>query len=76
MNIYRPTDGYTEPGTWISYQDTDSIKAYTDYVKRMGINGAFAFDISMDDLNGFTLTNEIYNSFGDYSYGKHRTRSE
>ena len=42
----------------------------------MGINGAFAFDISMDDLNGFTLTNEIYNNFNDYSYGKYTKRRQ
>merc|ERR1712115_658730 len=31
--MVTPKDGYTAPGTWLSYQDTDTVKAIVDFAK-------------------------------------------
>lgn len=41
-------DGWTTPGTWVSYNDKQSMAAITAYAKAHGLGGVFAFDTSMD----------------------------
>ena len=36
--------GYTEAGTWLSYNNPKSVSAICAYAKKMGVGGAFAFD--------------------------------
>ena len=61
--MINPKDGYTESGVWVSYLDTDGVKAIVDYAKKKELGGAFAFDISMDSQSGgaftYKLTKEI-----------------
>lgn len=61
-------DGYTAPGTWITYNDVDSVKAITQYAIANGLAGVFVFDVSMDSISGgsfdFTLTNTIAAALG------------
>eukprot|EP00618_Florenciella_parvula_P001394 CAMPEP_0119521112 /NCGR_PEP_ID=MMETSP1344-20130328/36919_1 /TAXON_ID=236787 /ORGANISM="Florenciella parvula, Strain CCMP2471" /LENGTH=533 /DNA_ID=CAMNT_0007559059 /DNA_START=6 /DNA_END=1607 /DNA_ORIENTATION=+ len=44
-------DGYTEAGTWVSYNDLESMTAITDYVNELELGGAFVFDFSMDTVD-------------------------
>lgn len=60
------SDGYTEAGTWITYNDKKSIHEITSYAMSKGLAGVFVFDTSMDTLsstnNGgfsFELMNQI-----------------
>ena len=53
-------DGYTAPGIWISYNDEKSVKKLVSHSMNKNMSGIFAFDISMDTPNTFTLTNYIY----------------
>jgi len=63
-------DGWTEPGTWISYNDPTSVAAITNWAKAQGLSGVFAFDTSMDSIanNQFTydLTNKIADTLGGH----------
>jgi len=43
-------DGYTEAGTWITYNSLESIEGITQYAVDNGLAGVFAFDSSMDTL--------------------------
>lgn len=43
-------DGYTEAGTWATYNSLESIEAITQYAMDNGLAGVFAFDSSMDTL--------------------------
>ena len=43
-------DGYTEAGTWATYNSLESIEAITQYAMDNGLVGVFAFDSSMDTL--------------------------
>jgi len=54
-----PTDGYTAAGSWLSYQDTDTVKAIVDFAKSKNLGGAFAFDISMDSMDGSTFSYKL-----------------
>ena len=44
-------DGYTEAGTWVSYNDLESMTAITDFVNELELGGAFVFDFSMDTID-------------------------
>jgi len=44
-------DGYTEAGTWITYNGKKSIAALTKYSMDQGMGGVFVFDTSMDTLS-------------------------
>jgi len=63
-------DGWTEAGTWISYNDLTSVAAITNYAKTEGLAGVFVFDTSMDGItnNQFTydLTNKIADTMGGH----------
>jgi len=63
-------DGWTEPGTWISYNDLTSVTAITNWLKTQGLAGVFVFDTSMDSIsnNQFTydLTNKIADTLGGH----------
>lgn len=57
-------DGYTEAGTWITYNGKQSIHEITQYSMDKGLAGVFVFDTSMDTVasaNGesFELMNQI-----------------
>ena len=57
-------------GTWISYNDADSIKAIVDYGKKLNVAGIFLFDASMDSIaNGgfqFKLHNLVADELGGH----------
>jgi chitinase len=63
-------DGWTEPGTWISYNDLTSVAAITSWSNSQGLSGVFVFDTSMDSIsnNQFTydLTNKIADTLGGH----------
>merc|ERR1712127_209477 len=62
-------DGYTEAGTWITYNSVESTKAISQYVVDKGLAGVFAFDSSMDTLkdpnNGGEFSFELMNAMAD-----------
>jgi GH18 family chitinase len=51
-------DGYTAPGTWITYTGPDSAKLIVEYARSKGLAGVFTFDSSMDTMS----------SGGDFTY--------
>lgn len=59
-------DGWTPAGTWITYNDIDSITAIVEYAASMGLGGIFVFDASMDTVapgGGFTY--KVMNAIAD-----------
>ena len=61
-------DGYTTPGTWITYNGARSMQAIASYVVAQGLGGAFLFDTSMDTLESgtwtYNLTHTVANALG------------
>jgi len=62
-------DGYTAAGTWVTYNDVDSMRAIVAYAKAHGLGGVFAFDSSMDTMDGsgaftYTAMNAIADALG------------
>lgn len=51
-------DGYTAPGTWVTYNGPQSVAAIAAYAKDLGLAGVFTFDASMDTA-AYELTNAI-----------------
>jgi chitinase len=65
-------DGWTEAGTWISYNEETSVTAITNYAKTKGLSGVFVFDSSMDSVTSggqftYTLTNLIAQTLGGHN---------
>jgi len=58
-------DGYTAPGTWISYNDANSLVAITDYGKTKKVDGVFVFDSSMDSISNGAFSFELINAVAD-----------
>lgn len=59
-------DGYTAPGTWLTYTGPDSAQAIIAYAKSKNLAGAFVFDSSMDTLtSGGQWTYELTNTIAD-----------
>jgi hypothetical protein len=58
-------DGWTQPGTWISYNDVTSVTAISQWAMDQGLNGVFIFDTSMDSISGSSFTYEIMNTIAD-----------
>jgi len=63
-------DGYTEAGTWATYNSVESIEAITQYSIDNGLAGVFAFDSSMDTLadssaNGGGFSFKLMNAMAD-----------
>merc|ERR1711991_624241 len=60
-------DGYTEAGTWVTYNGLESIEGITQYAIDNGLAGVFAFDTSMDTVaggaNGFSF--KLMNAMAD-----------
>jgi len=60
-------DGYTEAGTWATYNSLESIEVITQYAVDLGLAGVFAFDTSMDTVanaaNGFSF--KLMNAMAD-----------
>ena len=54
-------DSHTKAGTWVSYNDKDSMAAIAAFIKELGLDGGFVFDLSMDTLDYDTgdMTNEL-----------------
>jgi len=59
------SDGYTEAGTWISYNDKQSIHEITQYTMNQGLAGVFIFDSSMDTVSDGKFTFELMNQIAD-----------
>jgi chitinase len=64
-------DGWTAPGTWISYNDPRSCQAIVNFAKTKGLAGVFVFDSSMDTVTSggqwtYNLTNTIANALGGH----------
>ena len=47
--------GYTQAGTWVSYNDAKSMAAITKYTLDNKLGGLFIFDTSMDTQSGAWL---------------------
>ena len=63
--------GYTQAGTWVSYNDEKSIAAITKYTLDKKLGGMFIFDTSMDTVNAagrptFGLMNQIAQQLGGH----------
>ena len=62
-------DDYTWQGTWLSYQDTQSMTALARFAADMNLAGVFVFDISMDVMSRdrtvftFNMTQLAYHTF-------------
>jgi chitinase len=58
--------GYTEAGTWISYNGPKSLAKITNYVMEQGLAGIFVFDTSMDTVtSGGEWTFDLMNMMAD-----------
>jgi len=65
-------DGWTQAGTWISYNDQKSVTAIAQYAKTKGLAGVFVFDSSMDTVTSggqftYNLTNTIADALGGHN---------
>jgi len=58
-------DSWTQPGTWISYNDVKSVNAISQWSMDQGLDGVFIFDTSMDSISGSSFTYEIMNAIAD-----------
>jgi len=58
-------DGYTAAGTWLTYNDVNSLVAITNYGKQKKVDGVFVFDSSMDSVSGGSFTYELMNAVAD-----------
>jgi len=63
--------GYTEAGTWVSYNGPKSLAAITSYVMDNKLGGLFVFDTSMDTVQGagdwtYALMNGIADQLGGH----------
>jgi len=55
-------DGYTAAGTWLSYNNAESMAAITKYATSKGCDGVFVFDTSMDSISNGAFTYELMNA--------------
>jgi chitinase len=67
-------DGYTAPGTWITYTGPDSAREIVAYARSKGLGGVFTFDSSMDTLSSsgqwtYELTNVIATALAEEEGG-------
>jgi len=53
------SDSHTEKGTWLSYNDVQSVEAITQYAMDKGLAGVFIFDTSMDSIEGGQFTYKL-----------------
>jgi len=52
-------DGYTAQGTWITYNDKQSVSTIAQYSKSLKLDGVFIFDTSEDSISGGQHTYEL-----------------
>jgi len=52
-------DSHTEKGTWLSYNDVQSVTDITNYAKKMNLAGVFIFDTSMDSMENGQFTYKL-----------------
>jgi len=55
-------DGHTAQGTWVTYNDKNSVGTLSKYAMDNNLAGAFGFDASMDSISGGSFTFELMNS--------------
>jgi len=55
-------DGYTAAGTWLSYNDAQSLSAITKYGMQHSVDGVFVFDASMDSISNGAFTYDLMNA--------------
>jgi len=60
-------DGHTAQGTWLSYNDKDSIVAIVQWANNQKLDGTFIFDTSMDSIQGGSFTYELMNAIAAQS---------
>jgi len=58
-------DGYTSAGTWLTYNDKQSVTDITNWMKAKGLSGVFIFDTSMDSVANGQFTYELTNTIAD-----------
>jgi len=61
----QSSDGTEAAGTWVSYNDKQSVIDITNWAKTKGLVGVFIFDTSMDSISGGTFTYELSNAIAD-----------
>jgi len=63
-------DGWTDAGTWVSFNNKQSIQAITAYAIKKKLGGVFVFDTSMDTVtSGGEWTYELTNQIADQISG-------
>jgi hypothetical protein len=65
---YFPTqgaDGYTQAGTWVSYNDLTSSQAIVGYQQARHLAGVFIYSSDMDTKEGDTWTYQLMNGIAD-----------
>merc|ERR1711924_474286 len=55
--------GYTEAGTWITYNDVESLKEVVQWEIEQGLAGTFIYSADMDTKD-YTLMNTIADTMG------------
>ena len=59
----KPGADGTPAGTWVSYNDVESVREIAAWARKKGLGGVFVFDSSMDTFSGgewtYTLMNAI-----------------
>jgi len=55
-------DGYTAAGTWLSYNDAQSLTTISKYALQNNADGVFVFDSSMDSISNGQYTYELINA--------------
>jgi len=56
-------DGYTEAGTWLTYNDLQSAKAVVAFEQKMGLAGVFVYSADMDTKD-YQMMNGIADALG------------
>jgi len=55
-------DSHTEKGTWLSYNDVQSVTDIVNYAKKMNLAGVFIFDTSMDSMENGKFSYKLMNT--------------
>jgi len=56
------SDSHTEKGTWLSYNDVQSVTDIVNYAKKMNLAGVFIFDTSMDSMENGQFSYKLMNT--------------
>jgi len=55
-------DGWTDAGTWLTYNDKTSVTAITNWANSQNLDGVFIFDTSEDSITNGQFTYELMNT--------------